>query len=102
TNRTHLEDYRRALGPEIGAVLTVHRSNFEQRGFVASPEPAGLAALAREAGVPYLFDVGSGLLADLSPRGLTSGPPRAAALAAGADLVIFSGDKLLGRPPAGC
>ncbi|HKT61863.1 MAG TPA: L-seryl-tRNA(Sec) selenium transferase [Gemmatimonadales bacterium] len=102
TNRTHLDDYRRALGPEIGAILTVHRSNFEQRGFVASPEPAGLAALAREAGVPYLFDVGSGLLADLSPWGLTSEPRVADALAAGADVVIFSGDKLLGGPQAGC
>jgi L-seryl-tRNA(Ser) seleniumtransferase len=102
TNRTHLDDYRRALGPEIGAILTVHRSNFEQRGFVASPEPGALAALARDAGVPYLFDVGSGLLADLSPWGLTSEPRVADALGAGADLVIFSGDKLLGGPQAGC
>ncbi|HET7469885.1 MAG TPA: L-seryl-tRNA(Sec) selenium transferase [Gemmatimonadales bacterium] len=102
TNRTHLDDYRRAAGPETGAILTVHRSNFEQRGFVASPEPAGLAALAREAGVPYLFDVGSGLLADLSPWGLTSEPRVADALGAGADVVIFSGDKLLGGPQAGC
>jgi L-seryl-tRNA(Ser) seleniumtransferase len=102
TNRTHLEDYRGALGPETGAVLTVHRSNFEQRGFVASPDPAALAALAAEAGVPYLFDVGSGLLADLSPWGLTSEPRVADALGAGAGLVIFSGDKLLGGPQAGC
>jgi L-seryl-tRNA(Ser) seleniumtransferase len=102
TNRTHLEDYRRALGAETGAILTVHRSNFEQRGFVASPDAAGLAALARGAGIPYLFDVGSGLLADLSPWGLTSEPRVADALGAGADLVIFSGDKLLGGPQAGC
>ncbi len=74
TNRTHLDDYRRELGPETGAVLTVHRSNFEQRGFVASPGPSSLAALAMEAGVPYLFDVGSGLLADLRPWGLDSEP----------------------------
>jgi L-seryl-tRNA(Ser) seleniumtransferase len=102
TNRTHLDDYRRALGPESGAILTVHRSNFEQRGFVASPDPAALAAAASEAGVPYLFDVGSGLLADLSPWGLTTEPRVTDALDAGADLVLFSGDKLLGGPQAGC
>jgi L-seryl-tRNA(Ser) seleniumtransferase len=102
TNRTHLEDYRRALDAGTGAILTVHRSNFEQRGFVASPEPAELAALARDAEVPYLFDVGSGLLADLAPWGLTSEPRVADALVAGAALVVFSGDKLLGGPQAGC
>jgi L-seryl-tRNA(Ser) seleniumtransferase len=102
TNRTHLEDYRRALDQDVGAILTVHRSNFEQRGFVASPEPEALARLAEEAGVPYLYDVGSGLLADLSPWGLTSEPRVVDALAAGAGLVLFSGDKLLGGPQAGC
>jgi L-seryl-tRNA(Ser) seleniumtransferase len=102
TNRTHLDDYRRALDQNVGAILTVHRSNFEQRGFVASPEPEGLARLAEEAGVPYLYDVGSGLLADLSPWGLTSEPRVLDALAAGAGLVLFSGDKLLGGPQAGC
>ena len=102
TNRTHLDDYRRALDAGAAAILTVHRSNFEQRGFVASPEPAALAALAAAAGVPYLFDVGSGLLADLSPWGLSSEPRVPDALAAGADLVLFSGDKLLGGPQAGC
>ncbi len=80
----------------------MHRSNFEQLGFVASPAPAALAALAAEAGIPYLFDVGSGLLADLSPWGLSSEPRVADALAAGADVVLFSGDKLLGGPQAGC
>jgi L-seryl-tRNA(Ser) seleniumtransferase len=102
TNRTHLDDYRQALDQNVGAILTVHRSNFEQRGFVASPEPAALARLAAEAGVPYLYDVGSGLLADLSPWGLTSEPRVLDALAAGAGLVLFSGDKLLGGPQAGC
>jgi L-seryl-tRNA(Ser) seleniumtransferase len=103
TNRTHLEDYRRALAEgEVAAILTVHRSNFEQRGFVASPEPAALAELARGAGIPYLYDVGSGLLADLSPWNLVSEPSVAGALASGADLVVFSGDKLLGGPQAGC
>jgi L-seryl-tRNA(Ser) seleniumtransferase len=102
TNRTHVDDYRRALDAGVAAILTVHRSNFEQRGFVASPPPTALAALATEAGIPYLFDVGSGLLADLSPWGLSSEPRVADALAAGADLVLFSGDKLLGGPQAGC
>jgi L-seryl-tRNA(Ser) seleniumtransferase len=102
TNRTHLDDYRKALSPETGAILTVHRSNFEQRGFVATPAPADIAALAREAGVPWLYDVGSGLLLDLAPWGLTGEPRVPEAVAAGADLVIFSGDKLLGGPQAGC
>lgn len=102
TNRTHLDDYRRALGGGVAAILTVHRSNFEQRGFVASADPAALALLAQDAGLPYLFDVGSGLLANLSPWGLSSEPRVADALAVGAGLVLFSGDKLLGGPQAGC
>jgi L-seryl-tRNA(Ser) seleniumtransferase len=102
TNRTHLRDYQDALGPGTGAILTVHRSNFEQRGFVATPAPAALAELAAGAGLPYLYDVGSGLLADLSPWGLTGEPRVADAIEAGAGLVLFSGDKLLGGPQAGC
>jgi L-seryl-tRNA(Ser) seleniumtransferase len=102
TNRTHLDDYRSALGPEVAAVLTVHRSNFEQRGFVATPEPADIAALTHEAGLPYLMDVGSGLVVDLDPWGLRGEPRVQDALAAGAHLVLFSGDKLLGGPQAGC
>ncbi len=102
TNRTHLDDYRRALDQSPGAILTVHRSNFEQRGFVASAQPAALAELAAGAGIPYVYDVGSGLLADLSPWGLTSEPRVTDALASGAGLVLFSGDKLLGGPQAGC
>jgi L-seryl-tRNA(Ser) seleniumtransferase len=102
TNRTHLDDYRRALSDRSGAILAVHRSNFEQSGFVASPAPAELAALAHEAGIPFLYDVGSGLLADLSPFGLTGEPRVPDAVRAGADLVLWSGDKLLGGPQAGC
>ena len=102
TNRTHLDDYRRALGPGVAAVLTVHRSNFEQRGFVTTPDPGDIALLAHEAGLPYLFDVGSGLLADLEPWGLRGEPRVQDAVGAGADLVLFSGDKLLGGPQAGC
>jgi L-seryl-tRNA(Ser) seleniumtransferase len=102
TNRTHLGDYRDALSPASGAILTVHRSNFEQTGFVATPEPAQLAELARQHGLPYLHDVGSGLLADLSGFGLTGEPRVGDAVRGGADLVLFSGDKLLGGPQAGC
>jgi L-seryl-tRNA(Ser) seleniumtransferase len=102
TNRTHLDDYRRAVDNGVAAILTVHRSNFEQRGFVASPAPAAIASLGDEAGIPYLYDVGSGLLADLAPWGLTGEPRVSEALAAGAGLVLFSGDKLLGGPQAGC
>jgi L-seryl-tRNA(Ser) seleniumtransferase len=102
TNRTHLDDYRGALSPRTAAILTVHRSNFEQSGFVATPAPAELAGLAREAGVPYLHDVGSGLLADLSRWGLSNEPLVTQAVRGGADLVLFSGDKLLGGPQAGC
>jgi L-seryl-tRNA(Ser) seleniumtransferase len=101
TNRTRVEDYRRALSPATAAILSVHRSNFEIRGFSELPDPAELAALARDAGVPYLFDLGSGLLHDLSPWGLTGEPTVRAIITAGADLVIFSGDKLLGGPQAG-
>jgi len=102
TNRTHLHDYQRALDRGVAAILTVHRSNFEQRGFVTSPQPERLAELAASEGIPYLYDVGSGLIPDLSPWGLTGEPRVAEALAAGAGLVLFSGDKLLGGPQAGC
>lgn len=102
TNRTHLHDYERAIDEGVAAILTVHRSNFEQRGFVTSPEPAKLAELASSAGIPYLYDVGSGLIADLAPWGLSGEPRVAEAVAAGAGLVLFSGDKLLGGPQAGC
>jgi L-seryl-tRNA(Ser) seleniumtransferase len=101
TNRTHLDDYRQSIS-RAAAILTVHRSNFEQRGFVTSPDPTELAALADGAGIPYLYDVGSGLLADLSAWGLNTEPRVPDALASGAGLVLFSGDKLLGGPQAGC
>lgn len=102
TNRTHLADYRDATGPATGAILSVHRSNFEQVGFTAAPSTSELAALARANGIPFLHDNGSGLLADLSGFGLDSEPSVSAAVASGADLVAFSGDKLLGGPQAGC
>ena len=101
TNRTHPEDYRRAAGPRTGCFLKVHRSNFEQRGFVAEVPLRSLAALGAECGVPVVEDLGSGTLLDLRGLGLPEESYAPARLAAGADLVCFSGDKLLGGPQAG-
>lgn len=101
TNRTHVGDYRRALSPETGAIVSVHRSNFVIEGYVASVSPAELAPIAGEAGVPLLHDFGSGLLLDLAPWGLAGEPTARDAVRAGASLVLMSGDKLLGGPQAG-
>ena len=112
TNKTHPADYARALrevSGGVGAILKVHRSNFVQTGFVAEVGLPELARIieddARERGtnerVALVFDQGSGMLADLEPLGLTGEAGVADALAAGADLVAFSGDKLLGGPQAG-
>jgi L-seryl-tRNA(Ser) seleniumtransferase len=101
TNRTHLTDYQAALTERTAAILVVHRSNFEMTGFVTSPPLAELAALAAGRGLPLIHDVGSGLLLDLADYGL-NGEPIVPAAAAVADLAIFSGDKLLGGPQAGC
>ncbi|HLW46248.1 MAG TPA: L-seryl-tRNA(Sec) selenium transferase [bacterium] len=101
TNKTYLADYEAALGPEAALLVKVHRSNFAMRGFVHEAEPAELAALGRRAGVPLLFDMGSGAFVDLAARGLPAEPTVGAAVAAGADVVTASGDKLLGGPQAG-
>lgn len=101
TNRTHADDYRRALSPRTGAIVKVHRSNFALEGFVAEAGVRELAPIAAEAGVPLLHDFGSGLLLDLSPWGLTGELTAHDAVAAGATLVMMSGDKLLGGPQAG-
>ena len=101
TNRTHADDYRRALSPRTGAIVTVHRSNFTQEGFVATVPPRDLAAIAAEGGVPLIHDFGSGLLLDLAPWGLAGEPTASDAIRAGASLVLMSGDKLLGGPQAG-
>ena len=101
TNRTHLDDYRRALGPATGAILKVHRGNFAQSGFVAEASIRDLLPLAREAGVPLIHDLGSGLLVPLDDYGLTGEITARDALGAGASLVLMSGDKLLGGPQAG-
>jgi L-seryl-tRNA(Ser) seleniumtransferase len=101
TNRTHLADYARAIGPETGALLKVHRSNFDVVGYTAEVTVRELAPLAREHGVPILHDLGSGLLVPLDDLGLRGEPTAGDALDAGADLVMMSGDKLLGGPQAG-
>jgi L-seryl-tRNA(Ser) seleniumtransferase len=101
TNRTRVIDYRRALGERTAAILKVHPSNYRVVGFTAEVPAKDLAALAAKHGIPFLFDVGSGLL--VRERGLSSDEPTASeALGDGASLVSFSGDKLLGGPQAGC
>ena len=101
TNRTHADDYRRALTGRTGAIVSVHRSNFSQEGFVASVAVRDLATIGAGAGVPVLHDFGSGLMIDLAPWGLGGEPTARDAVAAGASLVMMSGDKLLGGPQAG-
>ncbi|WP_226346323.1 L-seryl-tRNA(Sec) selenium transferase [Agilicoccus flavus] len=99
TNRTQARDYAGALGPATGLVLKVHPSNFRIEGFTGAASTRDLAAVCRPAGVPLLADIGSGLL---RPDPLLPDEPDAAtALAAGADVVTCSGDKLLGGPQAG-
>ncbi|OLC08667.1 MAG: L-seryl-tRNA(Sec) selenium transferase [Gemmatimonadetes bacterium 13_1_40CM_70_11] len=101
TNRTHLRDYAAAVTHQTRVLLKVHRSNFQVTGFTADAPAAELAQLARASGAASLYDLGSGLLLDLSPWGLAGEPTVPEALATQVDLVAFSGDKLLGGPQAG-
>ena len=101
TNRTHLADFSDAIGAKTGAVLKVHTSNYSIEGFTAAAPEAALARLCRERGVPFVVDLGSGTLCDLRPYGLPHEPTAGESIAQGADLVTFSGDKLLGGPQAG-
>ena len=100
TNRTNLADYEGAIRSETRLLMSVHPSNFRIVGFAGRPALADLVELGRRAGVPVYEDLGSGCLVDLSPYGLDE-PLAQASLAAGADVVTFSGDKLLGGPQAG-
>jgi len=100
TNRTRLSDYRSALSAKTALVMKVHPSNFRVVGFYQAPSTRELAGLAREAGVPLLYDLGSGLV-DRYPGVPDDEPAATEALAQGADLACFSGDKLLGGPQAG-
>jgi len=101
TNRTHDDDYRRAITPKTGAIVKVHRSNFTIEGFTAEVSVERLAFIAAEHGLPVIHDLGSGLMVSLDEYGLKGEPTASIALASRPALVLISGDKLLGGPQAG-
>ena len=101
TNKTRIADYDSAIGPETGAILRVHPSNFRVVGFTESAATEDLVRLGRDRGLPVIEDFGSGNLVSLASFGLPAEPTVSESLASGIDLCIFSGDKLLGGPQAG-
>jgi L-seryl-tRNA(Ser) seleniumtransferase len=101
TNITRLGDYERAVGPATGALMQIHSSNYRISGFTKSVALADLVALGKKHGLPVLDDIGSGALLDFGRFGFRGEPVARQSIAAGADLVLFSGDKLLGGPQAG-
>ena len=101
TNRTHISDYRNAINEATRLLMRVHPSNFRVVGFTARPSLEELVALGAESGLPVMDDLGSGCLYDFAQVGFRDEPPVVDSLRAGADIVTFSGDKLLGGPQAG-